>query len=43
MVQIKISRDNSKSPVFLKIFTGFAEYFLGNDVVTPDGIPERRR
>jgi hypothetical protein len=34
---------NRKSHIFLKIFTGFSGYFLGNYVVTPVKLPERRR
>ena len=43
MVQIQISRDSPKSHIFLKIFTGFADYFLGNHIVTPVKLLDRRR
>ena len=43
MVQIQISGDSPKLHIFLKIFTGFSDCFLGNHVVTPIKLPERRR
>jgi hypothetical protein len=43
MVQIQISGDSPKLHLFLKIFTGFSDCFLGNHVVTPGKLPERRR
>jgi hypothetical protein len=43
MVQIQISGDSPKLHIFLKIFTGSLIVFLGNHVVTPVKLPERRR